>query len=48
MKKPACQIRGLEKALGPNKVLSSLINRISKDFVIKSVNKVSDLHYGQS
>ena len=34
--------------IGPNKVLSSLINRISKDFVIKSVNKVSDLHYGQS
>ena len=29
--------------IGPNKVLSGLINRISKNFVIKSINKVSDL-----
>ena len=29
--------------IGPNKVLSGLINRISKNFVIRSINKVSDL-----
>ncbi len=29
--------------IGPSKVLSGLINRISKNFDIKSVNKVSDL-----
>ncbi len=29
--------------IGPNKVLSGLINRISKNFVIRTINKVSDL-----
>ena len=29
--------------IGPNKVLSGLINRISKNFDIVSINKVSDL-----
>ena len=29
--------------IGPNKVLSGLINRISKNFVINSINKISDL-----
>ena len=29
--------------IGPNKVLSGLINRISKNFDIKSINKISDL-----
>ena len=29
--------------IGPNKVLSGLINRISKNFNIKSINTVSDL-----
>ena len=30
--------------IGPNKVLSGLINRISKNFDIKSINKISDLN----
>ena len=29
--------------IGPNKVLSGLINRISKNFDIKSINKIEDL-----
>ena len=29
--------------IGPNKVLSGLINRISKNFDIKSIDKISDL-----
>ena len=29
--------------IGPNKVLSGLINRISKNFDIKSINKISDI-----
>ena len=29
--------------IGPNKVLSGLINRISKKFDIYSINKISDL-----
>ena len=29
--------------IGPSKVLSSLINRISKNFVIKSINLISDI-----
>ncbi len=29
--------------IGPNKVLSGLINRISKNFLIKSINEISDL-----
>ena len=31
--------------IGPGKVLSGLINRISKNFDIKSVNKIEDLKY---
>ncbi len=30
--------------IGPNKILSGLINRISKNFDIKSINKISDLN----
>ena len=29
--------------IGPSKVLSGLINRISKNFDIKSINQISDL-----
>ena len=29
--------------IGPNKVLSGLINRISDNFDIKSINKISDI-----
>ena len=29
--------------IGPNKVLGGLINRISKNFDIKSINLISDL-----
>ena len=29
--------------IGPNKVLSGLINRISKNFNIKSINEIEDL-----
>ena len=29
--------------IGPSKVLSGLINRISKNFVIKSINLISDI-----
>ena len=31
--------------IGPSKVLSGLINRISKNFDIKSINKISDLNH---
>ena len=30
--------------IGPGKVLSGLISRISKNFDIKSINKISDLN----
>ena len=29
--------------IGPSKIMSGLINRISKNFVIKSINQISDL-----
>ena len=32
--------------IGPNKVLSGLINRISKNFDIVSINQVADLKNG--
>ena len=31
--------------IGPGKVLSGLINRISRNFDIKSINQISDLKY---
>ena len=31
--------------IGPSKVLSGLINRISKNFDIKSINTISDLNH---
>ena len=30
--------------IGPNKVLSGLVRRISKNFDIKSINKISDIN----